>query len=80
MSMPQDERGHAALFFETEPDHLLSVHRPSLVLVVIVYTFLANIRLVLASVSSCARRMRRDWGEGKPCTVQGGKGIKCHSK
>jgi hypothetical protein len=58
MSMPQDERGHAALFFETEPDHLLSVHRPSLV-------------LVLASVSSCARRMRRDWGEGKPCTVQG---------
>ena len=64
MSMPQDERGHAALFFETEPDHVLSVHRPPLVLVVVY-------RLVLASVSSCARRMRRDWGEGKPCTVQG---------
>ena len=65
MSMPQDERGHATLFFEPEPDHLLlPVHRPALVLVVVY-------RLVLASVSSCARRMRRDWGEGKPCTVQG---------
>jgi hypothetical protein len=50
MSMPQ-ERWLAALFFDTEPDHSLSVH-PPLVLVV-VYTFLA--RLVLASVSSCAK-------------------------
>ena len=39
------------MFFETEPDHVLSV-RPPLVFVV-VYTFLA--RLVLASVSSCAK-------------------------